>query len=161
VPYQEKFYLNKDIKNFKNDFYWEIIFNIVIILLLVLFWRIFKEKEKKIKTLFFTFLNVILYSSFFAFIFQSIIISTVLFTNRIIDSGQTQIIYNVEYNKANNYIIIINEKKSDTINNVLEEKFIKRLEDLRLKEKLKSIIKSDTVHIKYEIGLFGIKYLND
>lgn len=161
VPYQEKFYLKKDIKIFKNDFYWEMIFFFVIIFLTVLFWHIFKDKENKIKTLLFTLLNVTLYSLFFAFIFQSIIISIVLFTNRFIDRSQTQMIYKVEHYKANNYITIINENKSDTINNVLEEEFIKRLDDLREKGSLKSIIKSDTVHIKYEIGLFGIKYLNE
>ncbi len=160
-PSQKKFYLKNDIDNFESDYYWKMIFVIIILILLFLSWRILKVKENKIKSLLFPLLNVTFYSLFIAFILQNIIISIVLFTNRFIDRSQTQMIYKVEYYKANNYLKIINEKKSDTINNVLEEEFLNRLENLRIKKKLKSIIKSDTIHIKFKNGLYGIKYKND
>jgi hypothetical protein len=161
VPYQEKFYLKKDIKIFKNDFYWEMIFIFATLILFFVIYRISKGKVKNFKDFFIPVINVTFYILFFAFIFQKIIISIVLFTNRIIDTNQTQIIYKVECNKVQNYTQIINKTKSETITNLYEEDFFNRLEDLRVKKKLKSIIKSDTIHIKYENGLFGIKYLNE
>jgi hypothetical protein len=102
-----------------------------------------------------------LFVIFFAFIFQNIIISIVLFSNRIIDRNQTQNIYKVKYYKELNMSEITSEMKTDTINNIYEKKFIYKLEDLRLKKNLKSINKSDTIHIKYGNGLFGIKYLKE
>jgi len=159
VPYQEKFYLKKDIKNFKSHFYWEMIFIITILILVFFISRIFKEKVKNYKSFFFPVVNVTLYVLFFAFIFQQIIISVVLFSNRIIDRSQTVMSYKVGYYQEHVLRDIISETKTDTIDANWEAEFINRLDVLRLKKKLKTINKSDTIHVRYGNGLFGIRYL--
>lgn len=161
VPYQETFYLKKDIEKFQNIYYWKMILIFLILILIFLTRFIFKEKERKITDFIFPILNATLFVIFLAFIFQNIIISIVLFSNRIIDRNQTQNIYKVKYYKELNMSEITSEMKTDTINNIYEKKFIYKLEDIRLKKNLKSINKSDTIHIKYGNGLFGIKYLKE
>lgn len=160
-PYQEKFYFKKDIKKFENDYYWKMIFVFIILILLFLIWRIFKNKEKEIAAFLYPVINVTLYLLFLTFIFQDIIISIVLLGNRLIDRNQSEIIYKVEHYKDMDFSVFINETKNEKIYTYSEEDFFNRLEDIRLNKKLKSINQSDSIHIKYNIGLFGIKYLNE
>jgi uncharacterized membrane protein len=157
VPNQEKHYLKSDINKFKNDIYWKAIL-VFIIVVFIFLTTIFIRGKEKAKDNILVLGYVTLCILFFSLIFQNILISTALFANKFIDRNQTEIVYEVKL-RQNRYSKIISESKNDTIKKISELDFFYRLEKIRLNNNLKSINKSDTIHIKYSIGLLGIKYV--
>ena len=156
-PNEEKYYLKIDIEKFQNDYYWLIIATIIILISAILAYTQFKKIQ--VKEILLGLLNTTIIIIIYSFLLQNVIMTLLLLGNRTIDRNQKTIIYKVEYNEVNDYTKIINQTKTDTITNIWEEKIINRLNIIRKNQKLKSINESDTIHIKYNNGLFGVKYL--
>lgn len=156
-PYIKEIYLNNDIKNFEDNYFWKIYLVLWFLLVIFGFYKVGKTKEK-IGELGMAFLFFLV----FGYIFLNNFITTnTLFFNQLKSTGKEIFVYKVfNYDKNNISLSGINNK--DYISEILEDEIFNRIEKNRVRNQLKPLNKikhGDTVNVVFEKGLFGFKYL--
>lgn len=151
VPRQNDYYLDNDIKAFKQTYLtrillWTGIGTSIAVFIVVLF------KAKSVRQSATAFFSVGVTLAFFLFVFQNVILGFSLFLNRQVKRDTVQKAYVVKYltgtdQTKDNFFPFDIAAKQPTIDKKLIEKIYRR--DLKL---------SDTVKVTFNKGLFGVAY---
>ena len=107
VPNQEDYYLKSDIDNFKKDYFWRVMIAIILIISFSLLTK-FAFKKKSLKENLQKTTAILLFSVFVSFCFNSIILASILYLNRMKTEEKTSEFYKVMYND-NKTLVAFNE----------------------------------------------------
>lgn len=150
VPNQEDYYLDNDISNFKDKYYWKTSFIVIGIIAFLFFLKLIIKKvslEEKLNKVFVSIIIGFLFAAFF----QPIIISSFLYINRCKKVNTITEKYKIIDIEGNN-LIAHNKKNKETI---WENDFNK----FHLKINSNTIKINDTLKLNFEKGILGIKYI--
>jgi hypothetical protein len=150
VPNQEDYYLDNDIINFKDKFYWKTSFIVIGIIAFLFFIKLAIKKvalEEKLNKVFAS----IIIGFLFAVFFQPIIISSFLYINRCEKVNSITEKYKIMYIEGND-LIAYNKKNKETI-------FARDFNKFLIKTNINTLKINDTLKLNFEKGLFGIKYI--
>lgn len=150
APKQKDYYLNNDIEDFKEHYLLPTLIWAGIAISMV-FLVILIARDKPLKQSLLPFLYIIFTVAFLLFIFQDLFLAGALFINREFKTGSLQKVYVVKYTDVeltkNNFCLYDTLTKSIST----DQKLIK----LSFQPGLKP---NDTVRLKFEEGLLGIKF---
>ena len=150
-PRQHDYYLDADVKNFKQERLVAVLIWIGVATSLLLF-LVVLLKTKSLKQSGIAFACVSMTVAFVLFIFQPLFLGAALFINRQFKKETLEKVYVV------NYLIEVDQVKSNffaydlsTKDVLIDRKLISRIYSPALKP-------NDTVKLQFEVGLFGIAY---
>lgn len=106
-------------------------------------------------------INLILFFTFTYIFFNSFITTQALFINQIKSIEKKIVVYNV-FNR-DKLISLIDDTKEKSRIDIFDKEIIKKIEDKRKmnhQKPLNQIKHGDTIHVTFDKGLFGFKYLN-
>ena len=151
TPRQSNYYLDNDIKKFKDLYMFRIsiwIWCILMGLLLIPLYKYFESIKQSLKGL--SYMAIMI--AFHLFVFQNILLSTVLFINRQIKSEIITRTYVARY--------YLGEKKSKENFNLTDLSFREGIQDKKLINRVykQGINDGDTLVIQFDKGLFGIAF---
>ncbi|MCX6316621.1 MAG: hypothetical protein NTW29_04985 [Bacteroidetes bacterium] len=150
-PAQQLYYTSNDIRQFKKDWLATILIGLGTSISLVLFAYVWYHTPSFRQAGIFV-LVVCVLQAFYLFIFQDIVLNTVLFLNRQLSRGEVHKTYlasymnGTEHKKAN---LLLYDISTDKI--IFDETITDKIYQPALKNK-------DTVKIVFRKGLFGILY---
>ncbi|WP_333851052.1 hypothetical protein [Epilithonimonas sp.] len=157
-PYIKEIYLNNDIKNFEDNYFWKIYLVLWFLLIIFGFYKVEKTKEK-IAELGMTFLFFLVFGYI---LLNNFITTNTLFLNQLESTRKKISVYQVfNYDKDNISLSGISDK--EYISEILEDEILNKIEKNRARNQLKplnQIKHGDTVNVIFDKGLFGFKYLN-
>jgi uncharacterized membrane protein len=150
VPNQEDYYLDNDISNFKEKYYWKTALIVIFIIAFLFFLKLVIKKvslDEKLNKVFFFIIISVLFTAFS----QPIMISSFLYINRCKKVNTTTEKYKI-IDIEGNELIAYNKKNKETI-------WANDFNKFHLKTNSNTIKINDTINLNFEKGILGIKYI--
>jgi low affinity Fe/Cu permease len=150
IPNERKHYLTENVNDFKENIYWRImtIASIFVILIVIIYKKNYKNNFKQIMA---EFIKLAIVCLVFSFLLQNVIMSLLLFINRL-KSNEIIIKEYIVVDKIENNHFVAKELNSDEI--ITERDYFKQNGKIEI-EKIKI---KDTLKIKTQKGIFEIEY---
>lgn len=153
-PFVKEKYLQNDINDFEDNYFWKIYFLFCVIILILIFVKIKKSKEAIggfiLGFLFFLILRYATLNNF--------VTVNALYLNQIKSVDKEKIVYRIF-----NYDKVISLHKINNEESIFDDNIMKKIDRKRKINKQKTLLEikhGDTVNVLYDKGLLGFKYLN-
>jgi len=156
-PFIKSEYLKSDIEYFEENYFWKIYLFIAGVLLIFLLIKVRKSKELIGQVS----INLILFFAFTYIFFNSFITTQALFINQIKSTEKKIVVY--EIFNHNNFVSLVDDTTQKSMIDIFDNEIIKKIEDKRKmnhQKPLNQVKHGDTIHVNFDKGLFGFKYLN-
>lgn len=150
IPNERKHYLTENVNEFKENIYWRImtIASIIIILIVIIYKKIYKNNQKQIME---EFIKLTFICLVYSFLLQNVTMSILLLINRL-KSNEIIIREYIVIDKIENNHFVAKELNSDEI--ITERDYFKQ----NGKIEIEKINIKDTLKIKTQKGIFEIEY---
>lgn len=150
VPNEKKHYLIENVNDFKERIYWRLmaIASIIVILIVIIYKKIYKNKLRQILA---EFIKLSIVCLFYSFLLQNVTMAILLFVNRLNSNEIIKREY-VVIDKIENKHFIAKDLSSEHI--ITDRDFLKQ----NIKIDIDSLKIRDTLNIETKTGIFRIEY---